>query len=323
MKIWYTGFNLYQQFHPFKEHIVDSFKATEYADLKDIVLGHTYIILQNDNIAFYGGVNSNLPLEEIKGTKEIIAIDNITYILYNSGTIKKLDTATGRIADIPNFLNVENPENDEDFVNKIACGTKINVAVTRNNKIYNIPNRLEYKGRRIKQIVTGHEHCLILDSNGDVYSFGCGLRGQLGHGTLENETNPTLIEALAGIKIEKIAAGGWHSCAISVTGDLYSWGWNSNGQLAIPTAENISVLASPQPIYFEDPDCNVDDVVCGSKHTVARIGNQFYGAGWNKYKQLGKIDDINIYEFKLMKDFSLEKILLLKCGPWCTAIITE
>ncbi|KRT81606.1 Regulator of chromosome condensation repeat containing protein [Oryctes borbonicus] len=323
MKVWYTGFNLYNQFHSSKKYIIDDFEAAEHADLKDIVLSHTYIIVWDSNIAFYGEVNPNLSFEEVKDVRQISAADNITYILYNNGNIKKLDTVTGYITNTSNFLNVENPGNDGDCIDKIACGTKINIATTRGHRVYNIPNRLQYKGRRIKQIVTGHEHCLILDSNGDVYSFGCGLRGQLGHGTLENETNPTLIEALAGVKIQKIAAGGWHSCAISVTGDLYTWGWNSNGQLAIPTERNISVFASPKPVCFADADCNVDDVVCGSKHTVIRLGSQLYGAGWNKYKQLANIDDNNVYEFKLMKDFGLEEILSLNCGPWSTAIVTK
>lgn len=89
---------------------------------------------------------------------------------------------------------------------------------------------------------------------------------------LENEINPKLIEALAGIKIDKIAAGGWHSCAISTTGDLYTWGWNSNGQLGLPNHEDISVFATPQPVCFDDSDCNVKYVACGSKHTVILIG---------------------------------------------------
>lgn len=41
------------------------------------------------------------------------------------------------------------------------------------------------------------------------------------------------MEALAGVEIVKIAAGGWHSCAISSIGDLYTWGWNDRGQLGI------------------------------------------------------------------------------------------
>ena len=41
-----------------------------------------------------------------------------------------------------------------------------------------------------------------------------------------------LVTALDGMRIVKVAAGGWHSAAISDTHDLYMFGWNESGQLA-------------------------------------------------------------------------------------------
>ena len=68
-----------------------------------------------------------------------------------------------------------------------------------------------------------------------VYSWGGGSRGQLGHGTLSNEEKPRLVSALDGMRVRKIAAGGWHSAIISQFDDLYMFGWNESGQLAQPT----------------------------------------------------------------------------------------
>ena len=59
------------------------------------------------------------------------------------------------------------------------------------------------------------EHCMLLTEHGQVYSWGGGSRGQLGHGTVTSEDSPRLVMALDGMKIVKIAAGGWHSAAIS------------------------------------------------------------------------------------------------------------
>ncbi|NXY52361.1 RCCD1 protein, partial [Ceuthmochares aereus] len=39
--------------------------------------------------------------------------------------------------------------------------------------------------------------------------------GQLGHGTLESESQPRLVEALAGVPMQAVAAGGWHSASVS------------------------------------------------------------------------------------------------------------
>lgn len=41
--------------------------------------------------------------------------------------------------------------------------------------------------------------------------------------------------ALDGMRIKKVAAGGWHSACISQYDDLYMFGWNESGQLAQPT----------------------------------------------------------------------------------------
>jgi len=40
-------------------------------------------------------------------------------------------------------------------------------------------------------------------------------RGQLGHNELENCDNPKLIEALAGLKVVQISAGGWHTAVVT------------------------------------------------------------------------------------------------------------
>lgn len=63
--------------------------------------------------------------------------------------------------------------------------------------------------------------------------FNCS-RGQLGHGELENEEHPRELDALSGLKVVAISAGGWHSCCVTVQGDLYTWGWNCCGQLGFP-----------------------------------------------------------------------------------------
>lgn len=64
-------------------------------------------------------------------------------------------------------------------------------------------------------------------------------RGQLGHGDVQSIDHPEMVEALGGVRIVQIAAGGWHSCALSETGDLYIWGWNESGQLGLP-CRNVS-----------------------------------------------------------------------------------
>lgn len=43
----------------------------------------------------------------------------------------------------------------------------------------------------------------------------------MGHGDVNSSEQPTIIEALAGLKIVDIAAGSFHSIAVSSFGDVY------------------------------------------------------------------------------------------------------
>lgn len=46
----------------------------------------------------------------------------------------------------------------------------------------------------VRSISCGDRHSLVLTDNGDIYSFGCGLQGQLGHRKSHNETVPRLVQ---------------------------------------------------------------------------------------------------------------------------------
>ncbi|GBP89917.1 RCC1 domain-containing protein 1 [Eumeta japonica] len=116
----------------------------------------------------------------------------------------------------------------------------------------------------------------MLTDKGLIYTWGNGRRCQLGHGEIHNLEEPTEVEALAGINIVKIQAGGWHCLALSDSGDLYAWGWNDIGQLGIcenPTNKNI-VKNYPLPTLVDlydnnghNVEKNVKDIAAGTRHS--------------------------------------------------------
>lgn len=65
-------------------------------------------------------------------------------------------------------------------------------------------------------VVCGENHCLALTRDGEVFSWGSGRFGQLGHGELTNSLDkPTAIEFFQGLRVKEIACGGFHSAVIT------------------------------------------------------------------------------------------------------------
>ncbi|KAK7904907.1 hypothetical protein WMY93_017514 [Mugilogobius chulae] len=65
----------------------------------------------------------------------------------------------------------------------------------------------------------------------EVWSWGRGSEGQLGHGDQLARLQPLCIKPLTGEEVIKVAAGSHHSLAITAHCQVFSWGSNMCGQL--------------------------------------------------------------------------------------------
>ena len=63
----------------------------------------------------------------------------------------------------------------------------------------------------ISDIAVGYEHVLALSSDGDIYSWGRGKNGRLGHGNQETQSHP--VKILTDVNFKLIFAGFNHSFA--------------------------------------------------------------------------------------------------------------
>jgi len=75
---------------------------------------------------------------------------------------------------------------------------------------------------RIVSVASGDDHCLALSAVGEVYSWGNGSDGVLGHADGSASAGPRRIETLA--RVESIAAGTFTSAAVDDRGHLFTWG---------------------------------------------------------------------------------------------------
>ncbi|KAK7081052.1 RCC1 domain-containing protein 1 [Halocaridina rubra] len=118
---------------------------------------------------------------------------------------------------------------------KISCEDNRVLCLDKEGVLYtgNVP--LPVLGHKFTDIAVGKEHNVALTAEGIVFTWGSGMRGQLGNGEICQNEQPTPVHGLRGIMIKSITCGGWHSVVISDCDDAYVWGWNESGQLGLPT----------------------------------------------------------------------------------------
>lgn len=88
------------------------------------------------------------------------------------------------------------------------------------------------KDLKISQIGVGRYFSAALDQvKGNLYTWGCGENGQLGHGTLQDVEKPKRVKALE--KVEMFQCGWEHVLAVTQNNKLFSWGLASIGRLGL------------------------------------------------------------------------------------------
>lgn len=90
-----------------------------------------------------------------------------------------------------------------------------------------------------------------------------------------------MVEELVAYNCVDIACGNGHTIALMDTGEAFSWGKGSNGELGLGSAKNYDLpqritCNSTKPICFTS-------VSCGSKHSALLSGfGQVYAFGNNE-----------------------------------------
>lgn len=92
----------------------------------------------------------------------------------------------------------------------------------------------------------GAEFSCVVNFWGGVECWGANEQGQLGNGTNQDSSLPTLV-MLGSAQVLKLAAGDRHVCGVTAAGGVLCWGDNSNGQLGDGTTEdrNLPVVTIP------------------------------------------------------------------------------
>ncbi|GAX74772.1 hypothetical protein CEUSTIGMA_g2219.t1 [Chlamydomonas eustigma] len=177
------------------------------------------------------------------------------------------------------------------------------------------------QGSRIVSAACGAQHSVALASDGSLFTWGDGSRGQLGHSQLQavaglgaDQVNVTLLlpQKIARLepslllpdsRVTAVSAGNYHTMALTVGGSILGFGSNESGCLGLgdslvrwrPTKVNL-VLEGEEGICMR-----AVQIACGAGHTVALISRQgcleVRTTGTNTWGQLGQGDRLMRYRF--------------------------
>ncbi|XP_041638264.1 X-linked retinitis pigmentosa GTPase regulator-like isoform X2 [Cheilinus undulatus] len=131
---------------------------------------------------------------------------------------------------------------------------------------HRVPQRVKSIKEAVLQVACGGGHTVALTQD-DIYSFGLGQFGQLGHGTFIFESRlPRSVEHFKKGRVCQVNCGENHTAVITESGLLYTFGDGRHGKLALGE-ENFTNQFKPTlcPRFLK---YNVQAAMCGGCHMV-------------------------------------------------------
>ncbi|KAF8403441.1 hypothetical protein HHK36_011545 [Tetracentron sinense] len=93
--------------------------------------------------------------------------------------------------------------------------------------------------RRVKAIAAAKHHTVVATEGGEVFTWGSNREGQLGYTSVDTQPTPRRVSSLRS-KIVAVAAANKHTAVVSESGEVFTWGFNKEGQLGYGTSNSAS-----------------------------------------------------------------------------------
>ncbi|XP_016204355.1 E3 ubiquitin-protein ligase HERC2 [Arachis ipaensis] len=175
----------------------------------------------------------------------------------------------------------------------------------------------------VHHIACGVRHASLVTRQGEVFTWGEESGGRLGHGVGKNVVQPRLVEALASTTIDFVACGEFHSCAVTMAGELYTWGDGTHNAGLLGHGTDVSHWI-PKRIAGPLEGLQVAFVACGPWHTALITSTgQLFTFGDGTFGVLGHGDRENVSYPREVDSLSGLRTIAVACGVWHTAAVVE
>jgi len=122
---------------------------------------------------------------------------------------------------------------------------------------------------KVVRINAGQWHSCAITEKGELYTWGVGFQGRLGHGDKEPCFVPVRVTAsLEGQRVVDLACGSFHTVALTDEGTVFCWGDNANGQCGSGTLPEAVTWPHHVPNLRVIGGGVAKAVSCGRQHTA-------------------------------------------------------
>ncbi|XP_076920196.1 PH, RCC1 and FYVE domains-containing protein 1-like [Bidens hawaiensis] len=173
----------------------------------------------------------------------------------------------------------------------------------------------------VQNIACGARHAALVTKQGEIFSWGEESGGRLGHGVDSNVSHPKLIDSLVNTNIELVACGEYHTCAVTLSGDLYTWG---AGQFGILGHGNEVSHWVPKRVNGPLEGIHVSFISCGPFHTAfVTSAGQLFTFGDGTFGVLGHGDRESVSKPRKVESLKGHRTVRAACGVWHMAAVVE
>jgi len=133
---------------------------------------------------------------------------------------------------------------------------------------YDRPQLVEaLKSKSVQEISCGSSHSAAVLATGELFTWGLGEYGRLGHGDNQTQLRPKLVRALSGHHAIDVACGSRDAQTLALTNDGYVWSWGDGdfGKLGRGGSEGCSVPHVVERLKGQ----GVCKVLCGAQFSLA------------------------------------------------------
>lgn len=175
----------------------------------------------------------------------------------------------------------------------------------------------------VQNISLGGKHAAFVTKHGEVFCWGEEKAGRLGHKINIDVSFPKIVDSLIGVHVKSVACGEYQTCALTESGELYTWGDNGCGADLLGKERNRIQWLPCKPFGPLD-GISVADVACGEWHTaILSTSGQLFTYGDGTFGVLGHGNLQNVSQPKEVESLKGLRLKSVACGSWHTAAIVD